>query len=466
MTAATEDQARYGTIETEATDQHRPLPPAGRRRSSMFQQLTEAVDANTRQLPRVQQEGDGPATGVLASRRRSSTMYQLKEAIHDELDEIENHADTFILEMNITRSLSILPEDVIKAVQAMSAQFDDDIEDEEDAAFGPTELQKLSGGKLREKVPISAYFLLASAVFSLSAIGPLFKMQDGVEPTMKIFWRMTGTSLMLLPLAFHSVYKEGIPRLDWTQCATIVMSAAFYATMTTSFVIALQFTSVGNTVIFGNTQSILLLLGKTFAGHHVMPMELIGAIIAFSGAVLCSRDSVSESSATGNDMTIYGDLIAILSAFGGVWYLVFAKTVRPFVSIYVFMFSMMSISAMLILGFMQLTNMEFTFDRHVNHGLFGWMNLQANRLPLELLMVFICDLFGAMGYVRSMHYFDTLVITVAALMEPIAAMLQAFLFGVGFLPGTMGWIGNAMVAAGTFAVVLPSASKGGPSAGH
>jgi hypothetical protein len=73
------------------------------------------------------------------------------------------------------------------------------------------------------------------------------------------------------------------------------------------------------------------------------------------------------------------------------------------------------------------------------------MNLQANWLPLEfLLMVFICNLFGVMGYVRSIHYFDTLVITVAALlMEPIAAMLQAFLFGVGFLPGTMGWIGNA-----------------------
>jgi hypothetical protein len=55
-------------------------------------------------------------------------------------------------------------------------------------------------------------------------------------------------------------------------------------------------------------------------------------------------------------------LIAILSAFGGVWYLVFAKTVWPFGSIYVFTFFMMSISAMLILAFMQLTNMEFTFD--------------------------------------------------------------------------------------------------------
>jgi hypothetical protein len=44
---------------------------------------------------------------------------------------------------------------------------------------------------------------------------------------------------------------------------------------TTPFVIALQFTSVSNTVIFRNTPLILLLLGKMFAGHHVMAMELI-----------------------------------------------------------------------------------------------------------------------------------------------------------------------------------------------
>jgi len=35
---------------------------------------------------------------------------------------------------------------------------------------------------------------------------------------------------------------------------------------------------------------------------------------------------------------------------------------------------------------------------------------------LELIMVVLCNLFGAMGYVRAMHFFDNLVISVAALM--------------------------------------------------
>jgi hypothetical protein len=38
-------------------------------------------------------------------------------------------------------------------------------------------------------------------------------------------------------------------------------------------------------------------------------------------------------------------------------------------------------------------------------------------------------------------------------MEPVVAELLAFLIGVGFLPGWKGWLGNGLVAAGTFAVV-------------
>lgn len=55
-----------------------------------------------------------------------------------------------------------------------------------------------------------------------------------------------------------------------------------------------------------------------------------------------------------------------------------------------------------------------------------------------------------------MQYFDNLVISVAVLMQPVAAEFMAFAFGVATLPGWMGWLGNALVAGGTFAVVYPS----------
>jgi hypothetical protein len=63
---------------------------------------------------------------------------------------------------------------------------------------------------------------------------------------------------------------------------------------------------------------------------------------------------------------------------------------------------------------------------------------------------------GAVGYVRAMQYFDNLLISVAALMEPVVALFTAFCFGVGVLPGYKGWLGNILVAVGTFAVIAPS----------
>jgi hypothetical protein len=38
----------------------------------------------------------------------------------------------------------------------------------------------------------------------------------------------------------------------------------------------------------------------------------------------------------------------------------------------------------------------------------------------------------------------------------MAATMIAFALGVGELPGTMGWIGNGLVAIGTLAVVYPA----------
>lgn len=63
---------------------------------------------------------------------------------------------------------------------------------------------------------------------------------------------------------------------------------------------------------------------------------------------------------------------------------------------------------------------------------------------------------GALGYVRAMQYFDNLVVSVAALMEPVVAEFLALVLGVGFLPGLIGWFGNIFVALGTFCVIAPS----------
>lgn len=124
---------------------------------------------------------------------------------------------------------------------------------------------------------------------------------------------------------------------------------------------ALDFTAVGNALIFSNSQSILLLLGKFFVGERVSVLEAAGAIIAFTGATLCSKDS-ADSAPAGGMKAILGDFYALLSAIGGVAYLVFAKTVRPYVNLYVFMFLIMFIGSLMTLLFMIGHPISFDFD--------------------------------------------------------------------------------------------------------
>lgn len=66
---------------------------------------------------------------------------------------------------------------------------------------------------------------------------------------------------------------------------------------------------------------------------------------------------------------------------------------------------------------------------------------------------------GTMGYIKAMKYFNTFVIAVAALAEPVIAELIAACVGVSLFPGLLGWLGNTLVAGGTLAVIGTSVAS-------
>lgn len=52
-----------------------------------------------------------------------------------------------------------------------------------------------------------------------------------------------------------------------------------------------------------------------------------------------------------------------------------------------------------------------------------------------------------------MKYFNNVAISTSTLLNPSVASIMAVFLGVGVWPGWLGWLGNAFVLAGTFAVV-------------
>ena len=201
----------------------------------------------------------------------------------------------------------------------------------------------------------------------------------------------------------------------------------------------------------------------------------MGAFVAFAGGVLCTFDASvppddptephsAELMEEANELGVapiwvgcWGDFIALLSAVAGVGYLVLASQVRAkFSSVYLFVFMIMLLSSFFTWVCIAFLGETVEFSRDIHIGLMGFLNTRYDRLPLEMFMVIVCNLTGAMGYVRAMQYFDNIIIAVVTLLEPVVASGLACMVGVGVLPGLLGWVGNIFVAMGTVMVIMPT----------
>jgi len=404
-------------------------------------------------------------------------FHDITEAALDELhkaDEDEN----YMIEMGLTRNFSLLHDDVVEASGVLLQAPEDDDTDYKYTDIELGHKQASSTPPSSSVIPWSVYMLLGSAIVAMSTVGPLLQLQDDTTATMKIVWRMVGTSFLLTPLALTDMYEHGgIPKLTTPQWFTFFLSTFCYSVMSIGFCLSLDYTAVGNAVILSNSLALILLVGKLFTGTPVTVLELTGAMVAFGGAVLCSRDAADGEAAdninsnindtidqlavtgsAGLGKTFIGDLLAIVSAIGGVGYVTFAKTSRAHMPLYIFMFLTMTMGCAMVLTFQVVVLQEtVTWDCDITHGIGGFLVWQRfDRLPLELMMVVICNLAGTMGYVRAMPHFDSLVICSVQLLEPVIAEFLSYFAGVGMLPGLVGWIGNAAVAGGTFVVLYES----------
>mmetsp|Transcript_23940 Transcript_23940/g.58510 ORF Transcript_23940/g.58510 Transcript_23940/m.58510 type:complete len:429 (+) Transcript_23940:250-1536(+) len=332
-----------------------------------------------------------------------------------------------------------------------------------------------------EPVPLSAYFLLASAVISLSFIAPLLDLQDA-DPIMKIVWRQIATTMLLAVMAASTCIREGSCGINDAPPSAkswgyTILAGVFYSPLCIVFSMALEYTTVEDAVAFSNTQSLLILAGKVIMGSTVSLRQSMGALAAFGGAIFCNLDSdqmmmteftattdadSNSSSIEGLDARVlYGDVLGFASSFFGVGYLLLSKEARTEISLFPFMFVVM-LSATIVsnlTAFAMGKPLE-VWSMDEDWGAFGFLHWNRfDRLPLEIITVIICNVFGTMGYIRALRYFDPLVVSVAALSEPVVAQFLAALAQVGLLPGWRGWIGNALIAIGTYWVAYQPPEK-------
>lgn len=311
-----------------------------------------------------------------------------------------NKGRGYFLDMALTRSLSVIPDEILEfAEEAVGVSV---------PAEAPPEANL-----------VWRYASLLGAVLAVSSNGTALTLLHQVPPALKLYWRMTATALVLFVFAVRATLHKGVPQLTTMQLVTFGGAVFCFFVHAVLFYKALTMTSIGNAVIGANSQALILILAKFLVGETVLFMEAAGVIVAFTGCVLCSGDEAKEAAIEDepDNTALYGDLLALSSAVAGVGYLTCAKAVRPYMPVTVFMFLITFCGSFLVLIYLLVTKTVITFDNDPYSGLFGWANQQDNHLWIVIYIAVVCNVFGVMGFVRAMQYFENIIIAVATLLE-------------------------------------------------
>jgi hypothetical protein len=203
------------------------------------------------------------------------------------------------------------------------------------------------------KVPLIGCIILLTGFFSLASFGAAWNLQQGgVTPTRKTVWRQMATSLYLLPMVMKSLYYDGFHNFD---IVLLPVAAVTHTFRTTSFVTALQMTSLANAFVLSNR------IVSDFAGRFVLvlpvlPAEGMGALTGFPGAAVCADDAARSLTTGITDATnqrgqyyaMLGNRMALSCSFATAGYLIIAKKLRPKMDLFVIMFCIMSLGCFAI----------------------------------------------------------------------------------------------------------------------
>ena len=166
------------------------------------------------------------------------------------------------------------------------------------------------------------------------------------------------------------------------QWLTFVVAAASYAVLCVAFSMSVNYISVADATILTNSQSILLVAVKLGAGQSVLFVELLGVLVAFSGGILCARESAQgqHGPAMSAWWSVWGDVLGLISSMGGIGYIVLGKSLRAHMPVIVFMVLNMLTASFIILY-------AHTMYTQMHTNLISLLNLLCLIVSMQLVHV-------------------------------------------------------------------------------
>jgi len=318
---------------------------------------------------------------------------------------------------------------------------------------------------VEKSVPVVGWAIVALALAGSSFTTVMFaSMGTDVHIVTRLSWRMQAGSIILLPIAVHTLARSASMRralANPQNLALVLLSGAAWFAHFLTFVLALDMTSAANALLF-NSLTPLLLLGLALVQRQpILRSEGMGAVVAVAGAgILAMSHAEPEGAVSEPDpaRARLGDVVAFLGSFGGLCYMIACKRLRPVLSPMVTMCLMNGIAGAAAAAVAVLCVDPEPYGAFSARGFLGWLGSAVRFVP-TVVAAFICDILGNMGFIVALKYLPALVISVVILLQPLGATVVGVSVGLDKVPDPLAAAGMLVTVLGTAMVVLGAAGK-------
>ena len=210
------------------------------------------------------------------------------------------------------------------------------------------------------------------------------------------------------------------------------------------WVYSLTMTTVAHSLLFSNLDSIILIIGASIKNRSANLGLFFGAIVALSGICAISFNS-------SNDITqgsIFGDIVALLSSFMIVGYILIGKMMRDQQDAPLFNY----VFGIYFVAWLFSYIISIIFELEYAGEIFGWCRLEI--LPYTLWLGIIPGFAGQTIILFVIKYLSSITVSIFGQLEPVLGTIIAWIFGYQKVPATATWIGACLIIAGCIIVVF------------
>lgn len=299
---------------------------------------------------------------------------------------------------------------------------------------------------------IMLWVLLTFSIISISSAGAVFQLMDDVPPLLRASWRFQLTTLMMAPLCFIQ-YRDA--RQDQTFMSNLMSQETRYILIGSgislglhmgAWVWSLDNTSLTHSLLFVTIHPLIIVFGALLLRKYVPRQQVFGASVGFLGGGIALLGISAET-----DVTLLGDIAAIIGAVAVVGYLVAGRKLRQWMPLFVYTVPVTGIAAIL-LGIMSLMIEGSTFSMSQEDiSIFGWIS--SSWILYVLFLAAFPGIVGHAGISAVLRWFPPIIVSVAYLFEPLIGSIIGWLLGTTEIPSLWTWVGAIVLIIGTVLVI-------------